>query len=261
MIIIKAIVFVAPEDKLGKQDEILHNPILRRPENCKSMCSVSNLGLNCWGPSKMIIVSLESTDEWKRQAPSGLPLVVQWLRFWAIQGIWGSILGQGTRPHRLQLRDTASCNWDPVQLNKSIFKRHHQDRLSRGEAVTRVPSLCKFKNACLVESLATSTCPQPPPLQDISHCSPDRNSGLKQRVIPHAGADRRGCNTEICGGPTWHCALGCLGVGEAHAPAMCPAWLYNFSFCFNIAPSWGLSLSTLSDVYPVYLHALFPQNT
>ena len=33
--------FMAPEDKLGKQDVIPHNTILRRPENCKSMCSVA----------------------------------------------------------------------------------------------------------------------------------------------------------------------------------------------------------------------------
>ena len=189
----------------------------------------------------MIIVSLESTDEWKRQAPSGLPLVVQWLRFWAIQGIWGSILGQGTRPHRLQLRDTASCNWDTVQLNKSIFKRgtiktdwaeeRQLPRVPIFYVSSRMPALWSHWPHQHAHSHLT--------LQDISHCSPDRSSGLKQRVIPHAGSDRPGCNTEICETPPGTVPLAVSAGGKAHAPAMCPAWLYSIPASALILPPHG----------------------
>lgn len=47
IIIIKAIVFVAPEDKLGKQDEILHNPILKKARKLQINVFSFYLGLNC----------------------------------------------------------------------------------------------------------------------------------------------------------------------------------------------------------------------
>ena len=55
----------------------------------------------------------------KIEMPVGPSLLVQWLRLRAPNaGIPGSIPGQGTRSHMLQLKDPMSCNWDLVQPNK-----------------------------------------------------------------------------------------------------------------------------------------------
>ena len=182
----------------------------------------------------------------------------QQLRFWAIQGIWGSIPGQGTRPDMLQLKDTIGCNWDPVQPNKSIFERgtiktdwaeeRPLPRVPVFYVSSRMPALSSHWPQQHAHSHLT--------LQGVSTAAWPKQ-WLKQRVIRNAVADRPGCNTEICETPpsTVPSAVsGVGGPGPSHVPSLA---LQHSSVCFNITPSWGLSLSTFSDVYPIYLHAFF----